>query len=172
MKNELVRLLKKAEGERHQLLEKVSTVPAQKFFFQTEKRWSISQILTHLLISEQLSLRYMKKKSLGIEQLNNSGLIEQVKSMLLTISQRLPFKYKAPTIVLESTPPALSLHEIVAQWSTLRTELQEFLNSIEERNIRKKIYKHPIAGRLNASQAVSFFREHIKHHLPQIKRLL
>jgi hypothetical protein len=161
-----------AERERKSILDLVGPLPDEKLFYHREKRWSISQILTHIIISERMSLQYMKKKSLGIDQLQNSGMIEEIKTIILKISQRLPLKYKAPKIVQESTPAALSLREIVDQWNNSRMELKTFLSSIEPKNIRKKIYKHPVAGRLDVTQAVTFLREHVNHHLPQIKRLL
>jgi len=135
-------------------------------------KWSIRQIVVHLFISEKLSLGYMKKKSLGIETFENSGWIESVKLLLLILSQRLPFKYKAPKSVVQHTPPDISILEIQHQWNLLRIELKEFLNSIEDKNLKKKIYKHPRAGMLDVVQAITFFREHCIHHLPQIKKLL
>ena len=135
-------------------------------------KWSIRQIVVHLFVSEKLSLGYMKKKSLGIETFENSGWIESVKLVLLILSQRLPFKYKAPKSVVQHTPADISITEIQNQWDSLRSELKEFLNSVEDKNLKKKIYKHPRAGMLNVVQAITFFREHHIHHLPQIQRLL
>ena len=90
---------------------------------------------------------------------------------LLKISQRVPLKYKAPKAVVQHTPEPLSLSELKEQWNSLRNDLRDFLEKIEDKNIRKKIYRHPV-GRFNVVQAVTFFREHFQHHLPQIKRLL
>jgi len=135
-------------------------------------KWSVHQIVTHLFVSEKLSLGYMKKKSLGIETFENSGWIESVKLLLLILSQRLPFKYKAPKSIVQHTPPDISLTEIQNQWSMMRVELKDFLNSIDDKNLKKKIYKHPRAGMLNVVQAITFFREHYVHHRPQIERLL
>jgi hypothetical protein len=91
---------------------------------------------------------------------------------LLKISQRLPLKYKAPSILAESEAEMLSLAEITARWNMVRNDLRIFLEKWEDRHVKKKIYKHAVSGRLNMVHAVSFFREHAMHHLPQIKRLL
>jgi hypothetical protein len=168
----LNRAFEKTEQDRLRILDLVSSVPAERYFYQRGNHWSIAHILTHLLISEQMSLQYMKKKSLGIHTLDNSGVLEEFKTILLKISQRLPLKFKAPKIVVEKTPPALSFHDLTLRWSECRKELHGFLLSLDDKNARKKIYKHPVVGRLDAAQAVLFFREHVNHHLPQIKRLL
>jgi hypothetical protein len=114
----------------------------------------------------------MKKKSLGIKEAGNSGLWEDLKFFILKISQRVPLKYKAPRVLAESEPPTLSYNEIAKAWEHERNELKTFLEHLEDADVKKKIYKHVFSGRLNVMQAVSFFREHANHHLPQIKRLL
>jgi uncharacterized damage-inducible protein DinB len=165
-------VFEKLETEREQILQTIESLTEEHYGTSLNSRWSISQILTHLITSERLALRYMKKKSLGIAQLPNSGWIEPMKLVLLRASQRLPLRYKAPQTIIDHTPAALTLAETKQQWPTSRLELQQFLESIDEKNVHKLIFKHPIAGKLNVIQGVAFLREHQLHHLPQIKRLL
>jgi hypothetical protein len=161
------------EKETQSLLGMIKTVSNDKLNASPSKqRWSISQISAHLITAENASLNYMKKKNLGVEKLRNSSWLESVKIVLLKFSQRLPFKYKAPKYVAENTPQLITYQEIEKAWTDVRDELRKFLESIEEKNIRKKIYKHPVAGYLDATQALIFFREHIYHHAPQVRRLL
>jgi hypothetical protein len=61
---------------------------------------------------------------------------------------------------------------LIEQWDASRGELKIVLEGIDDKYVRRVIYKHPIAGRLDAAQAAAFFYEHIYHHWPQIKRLL
>jgi hypothetical protein len=115
----------------------------------------------------------MKKKSLGVDQLDNAGVLEIFKLTLLKISQRVPvFRYKAPKVLVTSTPTSLPFKDIVSKWDEFRGELKKFLESIPKQHIRKKIYKHHIVGRLDAAQAIVFLREHFQHHMPQIRTLL
>ena len=136
------------------------------------EKWSVNQILIHLLTSEKLTLNYLKKKSLGINTLKDSGLLAEAKLSLLKISQRLPLRFKAPKFLKQNTPDPLSLPELTNQWNNSRNELLNFLESIGEENLRKLIYKHPVAGRFNVSQCLVFLREHFHHHLPQVRRIL
>jgi hypothetical protein len=161
------------ERQRIEILNRVKDLPEAKLNYAPAGKWSINQILTHILVAEQLSMLYMRKKSLGIDQLKDSGLSAAWRIIILQASQRIPaIKFKAPKIVLDNTPPAFPLNELTVQWETHRHKLKTFLESIEEKNKRKLIYKHPVAGMLDARQATVFFREHIIHHWPQIKRLL
>ena len=167
-------IYKELELQRNEILNRVKDLSIEKFNrTPSPQKWSISQILTHILIAERLSILYMKKKALGIDQLKDSGPWQSIILALLKISQRIPaLKFKAPRIVVDNTPPALAFTELTARWEEQRADLKRFLETIEEKNIKKVIYKHPIAGRLDAHQAMVFFREHINHHWPQLKRLL
>ncbi len=159
--------------ERTTVLQEVSSLTEEQFNFSPHLgKWSISQILTHVLTSEQLSLGYMTKKAKVIHTLDDSGWIESLKMLLLKVSQRIPLKYKAPKVVVASTPAALSKEELSQRWHHQLNELKDFLETIEDKHVRKKIYKHPIAGRLDVRQALQFFQEHFHHHLPQVWRLL
>jgi len=131
------------------LLAGLMHTPHDKLNYSPSGKWSVSQILTHLVTSERMSLIYMKKKSQDIDQVDNSILIESFKLLALKMSQRLPLRYKAPRVLVE---PML-LPAVIKKWNTVRMDLYTFPEAMHEENIRKKIYKHPIAGRLDVLQA-------------------
>src|SRR5688572_22067642 len=96
------------------LLKEIASLSSATYHYKPGgERWSISQILTQLMVAEKLSTDYMKKKALGLEDLDDAGVIEDIKLLILKISQRLPFKYKAPNTVLEKTPAPLSFGDLV-----------------------------------------------------------
>jgi hypothetical protein len=160
------------EQSRLKLLQEVEQLNSEQYNKEQNGKWSVAQIVTHIITSEKLALLYMKKKSLGISSLENSGFLEPVKLTLLKISQRLPIRYKAPVEIIKHTPEAMTLESANTEWKNLRIKLRAFLEGIEDSNVKKKIFKHPIAGRFNAIQGITFLREHLLHHLPQIRRHL
>ena len=162
------------EQQRINIIDRVKNLSPEAFDRQPAPgKWSIAQILTHILTAERMTLGYMKKKSQGIDQLMDSGIIQSVLLVLLKISQRIPnIRYRAPRVIVTNTPDSLSFEELSKNWESVRNDLKIFLESIEEKNARKLVFKHPFAGRLDARQAVIFMHEHVYHHWPQIKRLL
>lgn len=174
MNQQFERVFQQIEEERNDFQNQFSVVADEHWNFSPQPgKWSMAQVFTHLVTSEKLSLGYMKKKAQGIEQAGNSGFMQSVKVLILIISQRLPMlKFKAPKVVVDNTPPAMSRQELFATWEKSRLELKNFLEGIGDDHIRKLIYKHPIAGRLDGRQALVFFAEHIHHHRPQLMRLL
>ncbi len=160
------------EQQRADLMTTVSAVPDEVYFRSPSAKWSIAQVIAHIITSERLSLMYMRKKSLGIETLKDSGVKQSLVFMLLKISQRVPLRYRAPKAVVDNTPEALSKEEAFARWEKARQELRGFLDTIPEKHAHRLIFKHPVGGMLDVRQAVGFMYEHVRHHWPQIKRLL
>ncbi len=161
------------EHDRIELLGKLKQYPEEILDGSpTSGRWSVNQILSHLITSERLTLIYLKKKSLGVDQLANSGIMEDLKMVVLKVSQRLPLRFRAPELVVKNTPAPAPIQELEVRWDVLRREFRDFLETVKKENLSKLIYKHPVAGRLNVIQCVVFMREHFQHHLPQINRVV
>jgi uncharacterized damage-inducible protein DinB len=172
LEKKLATSFKKLEDQRQALLNQLAALSAEKLLYAPAGKWSIAQILSHVLTSEKMSVGYMYKKTLGIETLPDSGVRQSVLSVVLKISQRVPLKYKAPKIVAENTPEAMPLPVLTKQWDEVRNNLKGLLERIDSKHQNRLIFKHPVAGKFNAAQAVDFMYEHLNHHLPQIKRLL
>lgn len=172
MNSKLQHQLDLLEKLRTDITELIAHLDEMNFNRSVGKKWSVGQILIHIVTSETMALQYMRKKSLGIDKLENAGFIEPIKLTLLKISQRLPIKYKVPKAIYDKTPAAPSKEELFRSWEQSRSELKSFLETIEEKNINKKIFKHPIVGMFNVTQGVAFLREHLLHHKPQVVKLI
>lgn len=161
------------EKDRIELTDILEKTPKEKLEKQPQPgKWSIAEILSHLITADRLSLGYMKKKSQGIELVDDAGWFEELKMLIFIASQRLPINYKAPSGVLKNTPENLDVNEQLNQWELIRKEYDEFLTKIPAPYVKRKIYKHPIMGRVDAKLCLQSIYEHYHHHLPQIKRLL
>lgn len=159
------------EAQRIQLLDSLKNLPSEKLNHKPKGKWSINEIVAHLITAERISVQYLTKKIQGIDEVDNTGLIEELKMIGLILSQRLPLKFKAPRVVVENTPSLSDLNQLEQEWITARGNLKVLLEKIGDDQLRKRIYKHVRAGKLNIQQALIFFREHVIHHHPQIQKL-
>ncbi|MEQ8362179.1 MAG: DinB family protein [Cyclobacteriaceae bacterium] len=172
MNTRLHQLFNSLEAQRHQLLERVSIATDRFNIRPGNNKWSIHQILAHLVASEKLSNQYLRKKIQGIDEAGDTGMAENLKMLVLKTSQRLPFKFNAPKPIVASTVTYQSLDELVIDWNTSRENLASLLEQIKDDQLKRKIFKHPAVGKLNIAQALEFIEEHVAHHLPQVNRLL
>ncbi len=154
------------------MLDEMAQLPVEKLNRSQPGRWSINQIIAHLIAGEKLSVAYLQKKILAINEVDNTGIFEEIKMIGLIISQRLPLKFRAPRVVVENTTQTSDLSLLVKEWDSVREELRQLLEKVNDDQINRRIYKHVRAGKLNIQHALIFFREHIIHHYPQLKRLM
>jgi len=170
----LQQLFDKIEDQKQDLFEMISNLSAEQI---NEKplsgKWSISEIISHLITAEKLSVNYIQKKIQGVNTVKNSGLFEELKMLVLKISQRIEgLKFKAPGYVVNNTVVYSDIAELKKEWSKTREDFRQLLERMEDKHLEKKIYKHAIAGYLNIQHALMFFREHVTHHRPQIGKLI
>lgn len=170
----LQKLFDEIEVQRETTLRPLRDQPAERLSLSPGGgKWSAVEVLSHVMAAEQLSVLYMRKKIQGIDNAARSGPWESLKIAALILSQRLPgLKFRAPRRVVENTTQLTSLAQIESTWKENRQELREFLERIPENRVDRKIYKHPAAGYLDTRHALIFFREHLIHHTPQLKKLV
>jgi hypothetical protein len=172
MNPRLQKLYSEIETQREMLLLSLHHLSYEKLNDHPQGKWSINQIIAHLISAENLSVQYVKKKILGVNEVKDTGFFEELKMVLLVSSQRLPLKFKAPKVVVEKTSNETNLTKLAEEWEKSRLDLKNILEQLEDRHLQRKIYKHVRVGMLNIQHALKFFREHVRHHAPQVKYLL
>ncbi len=136
-------------------------------------QWSVLQVMHHLIIAEQLSEGYVRKKLSFQPELPKSGLAGVWRLLVVKVYFFLPFKFKAPKGVGDEVLPEVStLAGTMDTWRNNRRSLRAYLNSLPESLFDKALYKHPLAGKLTLGQMLEFFDFHIRRHLGQIHRTL
>jgi DinB superfamily len=137
-----------------------------------EGEWSIAQVVEHLLASEKGTLGYMKKKSSGgWDALEDEAEQHRVSSAAINARLESNERYKAPDVLPEPTN-ALALHALFSTWNELRNEMSAFLESVEPQHLRKLVFRQPAAGMLTVLQTLEFMDAHLRHHIPQIERII
>ena len=137
------------------------------------EKWSTLQVLYHLQVAEETSLKYVKKKLSFNPELNNTNIGSKLRETAIKFYLGLPFKFKAPPSVGDDAIPELSeFWTLVSKWRDQRDELGAFLETIPKELVNKQIFKHPAAGRMSLLGMMKFFRAHIKRHKKQIDKNL
>lgn len=172
MDSKLEKIYSSLEIQRAGLFAEIKTLSREKLNHKVNQKWSISEIAGHLITAERMSVGYINKKINAIETVGSTGLLGELKLLLLIISQRAPIKYKAPSTLGDKPKPYSDVTTLEKDWTESRIELKNLLENFPSSGLKKKIYRHPVMGRCNIIHALIFFREHIIHHYPQIKRQL
>ena len=137
------------------------------------EKWSALMVMHHLIVAEEGSLKYLKKKMSFQPQLRRAGIQEQLRSLALGIFLNLPFKFRAPDGAGDAVLPAEStLAETADHWRGVRSELRSFLEDLPSGHEHLALYRHPFAGRLSLDGMLRFFDHHFERHRRQIERTL
>lgn len=165
MNSKLSTAYKKLEDSRQQLLDELRSVSAEKL--QTSPapgKWSVAQVFYHLNKAEGMSVLYVSKKRLDVNNLRITGFKEWFRLLIVKLGFLSPLKFKAPVNLLGDVPEKVDYNEIVAQWNETRNKLKELLESLPEDLLVKNVFKQPAAGRLNIYQMLEFMQFHFNRH--------
>lgn len=136
-------------------------------------KWSVIQVMHHLLLAETKSSNYLQKKLSFNPELKNAGFQSWCRKQGLKFFLWAPFKWKAPTgIAEENLPDNAGFWDTVKQWKEQRIKLREYLDTLPADIFKKEVYKHPRAGRMDIGGMLGSFDWHFNRHRKQIKKIV
>ena len=133
--------------------------------------WSIAQVAEHLIIAEEGSLKYLQKKTQDTSKVPVAGLGSKWRFFLTNSVFVLNISFKAPEVVVPSNK-FYTIGEVDARWTKVRSETFELLNKLPEADLKKEIWKHTVAGKMDIYQMLAFFNMHFNRHRKQVYRTL
>ncbi|WP_347156630.1 DinB family protein [Pontibacter chitinilyticus] len=154
------RLLDELEGFDNELL---NTSPA-------EGKWSLNQIVAHLVLVEQQIVKVVEHQINGQKELPSSTFFNEIRSVLLKLALKSGKKYKAPASVA-SVPQTAALADLRVAWDEVRFKLEDVLTDLPHSLLNKCLFQHPYAGPLTIQQTLTFLQDHFDHHLSQLHQL-
>ncbi|UTW65691.1 DinB family protein [bacterium SCSIO 12643] len=159
------------ESQRISLVNKLNNLdPVKLEFSEGAQRWSILNVVEHLVLSEESSVNYALKKIQEIESLKGVSFKSRVYSLILSTVLKFNLKFKAPEVAKPGVNP-VTLDELNARWEATRVQLYN-LSAESPDVLNKGILKHPFVGKMNFNQMLQFFEAHFEHHIVQINRLV
>lgn len=135
--------------------------------------WSAIQVMHHLILTEELGLKYVRKKMSFSSKFEKTDIRSWFRTRALWFYLNTPFKFKAPEIVSEENLPGFTtLADTRTRWMNIRREWAEFLAQLPDDLLDKTVYRHPLAGRLGWLGMLDFYHYHFRRHRKQIRRTL
>lgn len=171
-RNEILAAFDSLEFQRIQLEERLNKLDHNLLFIpQSQGKWSINQVLAHLSNSEFGTMRYIRKKMLGMDTLGQANFGAKLRSLLLKLFLDSQVKFKMPK-QLPDPSNEISFEELKVQFSKNRLALKELIETFPDDGLEKLVFKHPFAGRFSLYQTILFLGDHYNHHIKQIERIM
>lgn len=137
----------------------------------SEEKWSIIQILQHLLKSEQLSVISIKHTISKDKKIKESNIMSYLRGIVLKLALNTNFKFKALQNVSELSNN-VNLDDIKTKWAKVRKTLREIIETTDVQILKSDIFAHPLAGKMNLNAAINFMQAHFDHYKKQIYKYL
>lgn len=169
MKDSKIQIL---EAQRIHLIHRCASLELSTLHHsRAEGKWSVIQVLEHIVLSEEASVSYVFNKTQDLSSLKGISIKSRVYFIFMKLALKLNMKYKAPKLVNPLYSESSSLEDLIPRWEATRARLED-LSKLSPNILDKGILKHPYIGYLNFSQMLGFFSSHYAHHLAQINALV
>ena len=133
--------------------------------------WSVTQVLQHLITSEEASLRYLQKKTLDTSRSAKAGMKGGVKLFLTKLTFSIPIKFNSPETMLPAET-FVPIKELETKWEKLRNDTWQLLSKLSDEELEKELWKHMLLGKMNIYQMLDFFDFHFERHRGQVERTI
>ncbi|MEC1722963.1 DinB family protein [Schinkia azotoformans] len=149
---------------RKQLLDEVDALSDKQLNQKlSEDKWSVSQVIRHLIFIDEIVLPALKK---AVQQEKSMRVVDKNIAFILDRKNKLRSPFPDPSTVF------MSKDELLKKLNHVRTPLIEYLGQLTEETVfEDKSMVHPLFGPMNIKQILEFMALHEKRHIEQIKEL-
>lgn len=171
MHQDLQHYWQKMEAEKKNFESTISAAGAElQEFKPSAESWNMLQVLEHMVITEQMSIRYLVTKGL-LKSKKAGGKWHLFRGLYLSFMLKSPLKFKVPEVKGIKPKGETKKEVLIQDWASSRRQLQSFLEEFPEDKLNDLIFRHPVAGWLTIGGTLRFFADHISHHRQQLSRI-
>jgi hypothetical protein len=132
-------------------------------------KWSIIEILEHLVLSERDVFQGLPKPSAVVSQERKPKDRVAYWIVLMVLRLRVPVKAPSPKAIPTG---GSSFAELRSQWDYNYEWLESYVKRLPGNSFDDAVFSHPIAGPLSLEQAVRLGQVHLALHTSQIEKRL
>lgn len=157
------------DDTRRALLDEMAALdPAALIARPLAEKWSMLEIIEHLVLAERAVLKGLPDLSRLTERRRGPG--HRVRYLLVMFVLRSGIRVRVPSAAMIPQGDR-SLAELRRLWDENQAWLRSCVDRLGANGIRRAVFEHPVAGPLTVEQAVRMDQVHINRHLRQIRAL-
>jgi uncharacterized damage-inducible protein DinB len=158
------------EQKRSALLNEIESLDESKLNARPiEGKWSVLEIVEHLVIAEREVMGGMRdfEKVGERERTFKNKLLYRV--VMFVLKAGIPVKVPSKKMLPKNE---LSLEEIRRQWDESQKWFREYVETQDDAGLEKAVFEHPVSGPITVEQAVEMSLAHLNSHTGQIRKRL
>ena len=151
------------------LLESMASLPPDILARQPgPKRWSLLQVLQHLVIAERDVLQGLPEPSRLVHQKRNPLNYINYAIVLLILKWGIPVPVPSAEMVPDGDA---TFQELCDQWDRNVDWFKSYIDGLNATTAGLAVFKHPVTGPLTCAQALHIGRLHLENHIRHINRI-
>lgn len=143
--------------------------PVQVRFAPGPGRWSIAQVVEHLVLTEELTLQSLRSPRPVADRGMAAAATVRLALLKAVLGSRL-VKVEAPSRALLPEGTA-TLDALERRWLEAGAAIEAFLRDLPVTRRGERLFRHPATGWLSLGQMLDFLSFHARHHRRQIGRI-
>lgn len=166
---QLIRRLEAVDRRRVALLDELqATDPALLVARPKPDKWSIREVVEHLVLTERYVLRGMPDPA--ELRASRRAVLNRLMYRIVTLLLRFGPPVPAPSKAMLPTGER-SLAQLRDMWDDNHRWIRSYIRGLDPRGVRRAVFRHPITGPLDARHALRLLEVHTARHIRQIRRL-
>jgi hypothetical protein len=131
-------------------------------------KWSILEIIEHLVVAERAVLQGLPERSRLSERERRLKHRFGYVIVMFVLKFGIPVQVPSPAMVPHGDR---RLGELRRLWDENQEWLRAYIGRLDRKGFRSAVFEHPVAGPLSVEQAVHMDQVHLDTHVRQIRRL-
>lgn len=162
-------LLEAITAQRTTLLADVAALtPAQRTWRSAPNAWSAVDVIEHLVLAEQMVLGDLATAPDRADRPRRFA--QRVRAVLVWLVLRLGVRVSVPAEAMRPTGSA-SFDTLRERWDAQHHALHAFVGGLDAAGLRRRVFRHPIAGPLDVPQTLRLLSAHLSTHQRQLARI-
>jgi hypothetical protein len=162
-------MLEAITAQRTTLLADVAALtPAQRTWRGAPHAWSAVDVIEHLVLAEQVVLGDLATAADRADMPRR--VVHRVRSVMVWLVLRLGVRVSVPAEAMRPTGSA-SFEVLRERWDAQHRALHAFVGGLDAAGLRRRVFRHPIAGPLDVPQALRLLSAHLSTHQRQLARI-
>lgn len=134
-----------------------------------EGKWCLEEVVEHLVMAEREVL--LQPRDPLAKPAGKPGIRAQLMFGVVLLVLQLNIPVPVPSVEMLPTGRK-SLPELIQEWAHQRACLERFLKHVTVETMLWQVFFHPIAGRINAPQALRLAQFHMLYHARQLTEII
>ena len=152
------------------LLQHLDSLSGEELSFKAgPDKWSIVEVVEHLVIAEQGLLKQLSAH-IPATTLDAEAKTPEKHQIVIKVMER-DIEVDVPHESLEPHGN-IALEDLLIQWNQIREKLPGVLAEIKPEKKDDPVFQHPFSGPLDIADTLQFFEVHFDNHMRHIDRIL